>query len=641
MAMLACGAVVQGDDGATSAAGRGFAVWNHSILQKAPLPYTAAPTAALEPMRLVAVRNGTFAAMVIAGDDKPIKGLRAEVSILSGPATIAASAVQVRYGLADGMKDRYAVDPTWFDSLEEAAPKEVPVDEKNGNRAIQPLYVTVTVPADAKAGEYTGTVTVRADGVEPVAVPVKLKVLDWALPPVEKFVTTLDVIQSPESVAMAYEVPLWSDAHWKLLDRTFSLLGPLGDKTLYITCIRRTHFGNEDAMVRWVRGDDDELTPDFSIVEKYLDVAMKYIPKPRGVILYCWEPPESQGHAGQRPWDKPVLITEVDPETDELFPVVGPALGTPESKVFWKKLTDGIQPVLKKRGLLDAMLLGLIGDSRPTKVAMDDMASGLGGKDHWAIHSHLFCDKWQGHDVAFVNALWGIGIQPQDPGKGYAFGWSNPLWLSYYPREMHVDSPLIEHRIKLEAWMGGRRGYTPFICPGTGARGLGRLGGDFWKVVKNRRGLVRYTLAGRYPEAAWGQLNLNFCISYLLGKGEKGALPTVRSEALRLGLQEVEARIYVEKAWLDPEAQKLLGDELMTRIRSALDERIRRCIGWDAMVKAEPKATLDTWNARTELLFGLAAEISRKLGREPQPDLTPRATLLPGPPSDTKTGGRR
>ena len=43
------------------------------------------------------------------------------------------------------------------------------------------------------------------------------------------------------------------------------------------------------------------------------------------------------------------------------------------------------------------------------------------------------------------------------------------------------------------------------------------------------------TLAGRYPESYWGQLNLNFCISYLLGRGPRGALPTVRSEALRLG----------------------------------------------------------------------------------------------------------
>jgi hypothetical protein len=602
--------------------GRGFKAWNQSVIQKVFLPDYPDPFSPLEPIQLTGVRNGTFAGQVVVGDDTPIKGLKAVASALTGPATIAASAVQVRYGLPDGVGK-----PAWFDSLDDEAPAEVPVFPEHGG-AVQPIWVTVAVPADARGGDYSGALTVSADGLKAVAVPLKLRVIDWALPPVDKYVTALDIIQSPESVAMAYDVPLWSEGHLKLLDRTFSLLGPLGAKTLYITCIRRTHFGNKHAMVRWTRGEDGELSPDFSIVERYLDVALKHIGRPRGVILYCWEPPESQGHAGQRAWDKPVLITVVDSETGKLSPIVGPAWGTPESKVFWKKLTDGIQPVLKKRGLEDAMLLGLIGDSRPTKVAMDDIANGMNGRDHWALHSHLFCTNWQGHDVAFVNALWGIGLVPHDPSKsegihgGYAFGWSNPLWLSYYPREMHISSTLVEHRVKLETWMGARKPYTPFVAPGTGARGLGRLGGDFWRVVKDRRGRVRSTLAGRYPEAAWGQLDLNFCVPYLLGKGPKGALPTVRSEALRLGLQEVEARIYVEKAWLDDEAKTLLGDKLMARIRAALDERIRMCL--NARGEGESWFIASGWNARTEELFNLAAEISRKLGREPKPNLTPR-----------------
>jgi len=296
--------------------GRGFKVWNQSVIQKVLVPDYPDPFSPLAPIRLSGVRNGTFAGQVIVGDDQPIKGLKATASDLTGPGTIAASAVEVRYGVPDGQGQ-----PTWFDSLDESAPAEVPVYPEHGG-AVQPLWVTVTVPADARPGDYTGSVTVSAEGVKPVAVPLKVRVIDWTLPPVERYVTTLDIIQSPETVALAYNVPLWSDEHFRLLDRTFSLLGPLGAKTLYITCIRRTHFGNEHAMVRWIRGEDDELTPDFSIVEKYLDVAMKHLPRPRGVILYCWEPPESQGHAGERAWDKPVLITVLDPETGKI--IAGP-----------------------------------------------------------------------------------------------------------------------------------------------------------------------------------------------------------------------------------------------------------------------------------------------------------------------------
>ena len=37
-------------------------------------------------------------------------------------------------------------------------------------------------------------------------------------------------------------MPLWSDEHLKLLDKTFSLLAPLSNKTIFVTAVRRTHF---------------------------------------------------------------------------------------------------------------------------------------------------------------------------------------------------------------------------------------------------------------------------------------------------------------------------------------------------------------------------------------------------------------
>jgi hypothetical protein len=593
---------------------RGFKAWNQSIIQNVFLPDYPDPFSTLRPIRLAGVRNGTFAGQVVIGDDRPIRGLRAVVSDVRGPGVLPASAARVRYGVPDGRSK-----PPFFDSLEDEPLAEVPVYPEHGG-AVQPLWVTVSVPPDAPPGDYTGAVTVSAEGVRPLAIPINLTVIDWSLPPIERYTATLDIIQSPESVAMAYDVPLWSEAHFKLLDRTFALLGSLGVKTVYITCIRRTHFGNQHALVRWFRNDEGELTPDLTIVEKYLDVATKHLRGLRGVVLYCWEPPESQGHAGVRTWDKQILITVVDPETGELSERQGPAWGTPECRIFWKRLTDAMTALLKKRGLEDAMLFGLIGDSRPTKVAMDDIANGV-PNDRWAIHSHLYCDEWQGHKLGMVSALWGIGCQPGDPSRGYSFGWSNPLWLAYYPREMSMSSTLVEHRTKLENWMGALRGYSAFLDKQHGPRGLGRIGGDFWDVLKDARGRVRGSLAGRYPEAAWGQLNLNFCISSILGKGRNGAVATVRSEAFREGLQEVEARIYVEKALLDDEAKSILGDDLLARCRRALDDRIRFCL--HSPGEGEPWYVSSGWNERSRMLFGLAAEISKKLGREPRPNLTP------------------
>jgi hypothetical protein len=362
------------------------------------------------------------------------------------------------------------------------------------------------------------------------------------------------------------------------------------------------------------------------------------------VILYCWEPPESQGHAGgagtaSRTYDKPILYTLVDPQTGKVAARQGPAWGSPECKEFWKKLTDGLGPVLKKRGLENSLLFGLIGDARPTRQAMDDIANGVPGAK-WAVHSHYYCVNWQGYDMGMAIALWGIGSTPVDPAEGYGFGWTNPFWLSYYPREMSLVSTLVEHRTKLENWMGARTRSAQVYAKASGTRGLGRLGADFWEVLKDDRGRVRGTLAGRYPEAAWGQLNLNYGIPRLLGRGRDGPLATVRSESFRENLQEVEARIYVEKALLDDEAKAALGEELAGRCRKALDERIRMCLHCSRYAGAgEGEAWFigSDWNRRTEELFGLAAEVARKLGgKEPKPNLQPEPEKKKEPKKEKK-----
>mgnify|MGYP001593737354 CR=1 FL=1 len=76
-----------------------------------------------------------------------------------------------------------------------------------------------------------------------------------------------------------------------------------------------------------------------------------------------------------------------------------------------------------------------------------------------------------------------------------------------------------------------------------GVMGIGRVCADFWPVVKDDRGRMIGNLAGYYPEASWGQLNLNNTATYVLGRGKNGAIPTVRSECLREGVQELEARV--------------------------------------------------------------------------------------------------
>lgn len=604
-------------------------IWNAPTVQRinaADLPELGAT---LKPLQIVGARNGSFSAQFIVSASQNINEIKIETSPFKGTGEIPANAIQLRYGLCDGSNDS-------FDSLEEQPPATIALHDKF-KIAMAPVWVTVAIPPNAPSGDYRASLHVSAQGFPAQQVPLQLHVSDWQLPAPKDFTGCLDIVQSAESVAMAYDVPLWSEPHFKLLDKSFKLLGDLGNKTVFISAIRRTHFGNEHAIVRWIRDEEGELHPDFGVVERYLDAAMKHMGHIPGVILLCWEPPISDGHASGagtagRTYDKVILYSFYDAEDDSWMPRQGPAWATPEAQQFWQKISQGIKPVLAKRGLQGSLLFGLVGDTRPTKQAMDDITYGL--KDPlWAVHSHYNVPVWNGYTMGMRIALWGLGYSLCDPGDGYGFGWSSPEWLSYFPREMSVRSLPSEYHSKMEAYIGAKRGKAT-IMTGRGARGLGRIGADFWPVYKGPGNARPVSLAGRYPESAWGQLNLNNGIPYIFGRGAQGPVATIRSEALREAQQEMEARIFIDKMFLDPRAESIVGAELVKQCRTALDERIRvlnRISSYRYQSEAEAWYISSGWLERTRLLFDLAAAVKNKYGEQnPQPEIAivPKSEML-------------
>ncbi|MGQ9662302.1 MAG: hypothetical protein ACUVWX_08215 [Kiritimatiellia bacterium] len=87
----------------------------------------------------------------------------------------------------------------------------------------------------------------------------------------------------------------------------------------------------------------------------------------------------------------------------------------------------------------------------------------------------------------------------------------------------------------------------------------------------------------------------------------------------------MEARIYLEKALLDEKTKARMGEDLATRCREALDERIRMCLHSGG--EGEPWFISSDWSKRTALLFSLAAETVRALGElKPNPDISPEAS---------------
>ncbi len=157
------------------------AVWwcraDHKIPRQRALP--AARSRAAE---LSAAKNDYEAVqLVIKAGEQPLVGLSASVGPLAGPggAVIEAKHVelsQVFYHYVETPTDRTGIRDWWPDAL---PPLNAPLDIPAGQN--QPVWVLVYVPEDAVAGEYSGTVTLKADGFS-AETPLRLRVWDFALP---------------------------------------------------------------------------------------------------------------------------------------------------------------------------------------------------------------------------------------------------------------------------------------------------------------------------------------------------------------------------------------------------------------------------------------------------------------------------
>jgi hypothetical protein len=223
-------------------------VWNYDVLGDA---YRVTDPPPVSPITIVGARHATSSGAVAVESANPITGLRAGVSALSMDGVdVPAGQVAVRYAVSWEPNKRL---PSGLDILLESPPAKVAAYK---GRALAGVWVTVTVPADAKAGLYRGQLTVEADGLPACKVPVELTVTDWRMSESQNWRTWIEMVQSPDTLALEYDVPLWSDRHWAMIAKSFQLIRPTGSRVVYVPLLRDTNQGNAESMVRWVRQTD-------------------------------------------------------------------------------------------------------------------------------------------------------------------------------------------------------------------------------------------------------------------------------------------------------------------------------------------------------------------------------------------------
>jgi len=613
---------------------RGVQVWNSNIVGHLYDADWADPHEKLQPIRLAGARNGSYTGRVVVSSDQPLRKLRATMSELTAAdgGKIPASAVRVSYG---------RFDPTWpvsaspsgphhyprlgtlrDDAMVSAPPEELPVRTPKLDAwaaqtraadalppprggAVQPVYVTVRVPPDAAAGEYRGRLAISLDGQEPLAVPVELRVIDWTLPDPAEFTYWFGLIQSPEGVARHYGVPFWSKRHVKLVGRSFEWIAQVGSKVLFIPLGAESEYGNERSMVVWIKGRDGTYTHDFSAVEKYLDVALEHLGRPRFVVVGVWQFSEFR---------KAPRVSVKDPATGKIETLLGPPHGSAESLAFWKPVLTKLREILDARGLGKAMLLGYLSDRYPTRQTVGVFHKILPDAG-WQASRHPprggeYCLFEGGKmPVMYTANVWGCG-DTYDPDTRRVYGWKFKygvpgglrVWLN---RAIYDAHPLSDFRAMSEDILLSNR------------PGQGQIGADFWPF-RDAGGRQVASLYNRFPHSAnRGAGNKGCTTNQLLYPDADGAVPTIRFELIRENIQECEARIFLEKLLLEKPCR--LPPDLADKCQAVLDERTR----WQRMqgVAAEAKLSwaYSGWEERSARLYEAAAQAAAVSRAPPRP----------------------
>jgi hypothetical protein len=590
---------------------KGVQVWNVPVFGTVTVFDYGDPGEPL-PVNVAALKNSVFSGRLVVSSDAAIRGLKATASDLKdakGGGTLPASAVRVRYA-EPAVPEKCWTPPERFNGLMDTIPAEIPVSKAQPPRgsppglvpgAVAPLWFTVRVPKDAKAGKYEGTITVEAAGLSTKTVPLRVTVNDWGLPDPKDFRQHHFIFLSQEAVAKHYGVPFWSEKHMALMGKSMDLLAEVNSREVPMNLGINFYGGNKggadsgnsESMVRWVKGADGKFTYDFSVFDKYCDLVAKHYGKPLPMRINCWGESDKDG--------KNTCVTDVTVvEGDKLGTIEQPPVGTEESYAFWKPVTDEALKKMKERGWLDVTAFGHSSYCYNPKPQVISIAKKLWPEGVWSYTAHNgvlggawgTTEKGVSMPVKYSVCVWTEApVRPR--GAAELLKPRPGIWCNT-ERTRHRDwSPLIVIR------------HLPEEVISRGMDGVGDFGSDLFPI-KKEKGNGFYCLGnGR------GTGGPNDAQRAILAPGPDGAVATERFENFREGTQISEAILYLERML----AEKKISGDLEARVGKYLTERgvvfikfwyDKRAGPWDAGMKTSVPGQVE----RDAQLLELCAEVA-------------------------------
>ena len=570
---------------------------------------------AMGAVRFSGALNGTFGAQVLVYASGNLPGLKAtpgDLKHVENAATLPSSALHVSYLAAEPLKDlvklgldrgdirsplipdaieivRYVSNNpevfkpepgaaiaaelnklTYFDHLTGAPPKTIPESTS------QPIWLSLKIPPDAAPGLYKGSIRIEAAGLEPVSVPMEATVTGWRIPSAREFQTDVWLEQSPYGIAKRYQIPLWSERHFNLIEASFRQMARAGNDTLWIPVIHQSEFGNnkDSSMVRWIRKKDGALDFDYAVLDKYLELAVKHMGHPRS-ISFCLM---HYMRASASP--TVTIFDEASGKSETLG--VGWKEDAFKRIPMWKAFAYSLYEHMRSKGLEKSLRWGHAGDveSDPSLIAL---LWDLFPECYWtgSPHSYAGGSGGGGHNRQIFRTISEIYTEFRAESRK---GWRkedetylNPFCIR---NVAGGASPPFSFRV-LADW-ALHKGLT----------GVGHMGFDYYDFVWKE---------GYPPVGDWNPPGIP--VFTLVYPGQEGAESSARWEAFLEGVQQAEARIFIEQTL----ERKVLPAPLA---QEAQDVVYRNFLSTAACQDGSSNG----WQERSTRLFQTACKVAQALG---------------------------
>ena len=270
--------------------------------------------------------------------------------------SIPASAITtgfVRYVLSDGLNKEghgCGIQPA-TDSLLVADGIDHVQQKDVAAYTTQPVWISVAVPQNARAGDYNGAVQIYING-EVHIFSCYILVKDHSLPPPAQWKFHLDLWQNPYSVARVFGTKEWSKEHFDRLRPYMQWLAAAAQKTITVSMIHDPWRGQTydiyKSMIKWIKKKNGTWVYDYSVFDKWVSFMQSL-----GInkLINCYT---------MVPWNNKFYYYDEELQHDTLLIA---KTGTPEYEAHWRPMLTSFVQHLKQKGWYNKTAIAM--DERP------------------------------------------------------------------------------------------------------------------------------------------------------------------------------------------------------------------------------------------------------------------------------------